>query len=135
VRITRANRAVGDEWKDRAACAGMKPDVFMVPDSYLKGRKASRIEPDMAKARAVCATCPVGRECEADGTDDMWSIRNSKTPRERGASATKPGQSEIRHGSESGATAHRRRGEPACDACLAGEAAAWRVRAARRRSA
>ena len=135
MRITRANRPQGQEYLDRAACAGMDPNLFMMPDSYLKGRKAARVEPRMAEARAVCATCPVGAECEAAGTDDMWAIRNGKTPRERGASVVKPGQQPIRHGSESGATAHRRRGEPACDACLAGEAKAWRVRAARRRSA
>ena len=128
MRITRANRAIGEEWKDHARCVGLDPNLFMMPDSYLNGRKAARVEPRMSEARAVCASCPVGLECERDGTADMWSIRNGLTPRERGASVVKPGQQPIRHGSESGATAHRRRGEPACDACLAGEAKAWRER-------
>jgi len=128
MRIIRANRAIGDEWKDRAKCVGLDPNLFMMPDSYLKGRRALRVEPAMPEARAVCATCPVGPECEQDGTTDVWSIRNGKTPRERGASTVKPGTSPINHGSEAGARAHRRRGEAPCDACLAGAALAWRER-------
>ena len=67
-------------WLD-AACAGMDPALF-VPDghsgpyTHVTGR---RIE----QAKAVCARCPVGDECEADGTDDPLSIRNGKTPQER----------------------------------------------------
>jgi WhiB family redox-sensing transcriptional regulator len=60
-------------WRHRAACRGM-PDLFF-PAGYT--------DPvPVARAKAVCATCPVARPCrdEAD-IDGIWG---GTTPRERG---------------------------------------------------
>ena len=129
MRITRANRAIGEEWKDHARCVGLDPNLFMVPDSYLKGSLVSRYEPAMSEARAVCASCPVGAECERDGIADVWSIRNGLTPRERGASAQKPARAPINHDTEGGYRTHLRCGEEPCGLC---RAAAQRARDARK---
>lgn len=52
---------MGDDWVDRAACAGTDPDVFFAPlDRH--GWAPSR-------ARAICATCPVVVECLTDAIE------------------------------------------------------------------
>lgn len=123
------NRPPGLQWLDHARCAGLDPNLFIVPDSYAKGRLAGRTEPDMSEARAVCAACTVGAECERDGTSDMWAVRNGKTPRERGASGPQSERSPINHDSEGGYRTHLRRGEEPCALC---REAAQRARQARK---
>ena len=56
------------EWRERAACRGMNVDIF-VGTNTVRTR-----HPDYTTARAVCAACPVTREClaEAGSSTGMW---------------------------------------------------------------
>lgn len=47
------------DWQLQAACRGMATDVFFHPDRE-RGDARERRE---AQAKAVCASCPVRREC------------------------------------------------------------------------
>ena len=47
------------EWQLRGACRGLDTDMFFHPDNERGPRRASR----EAAAKAVCARCPVMREC------------------------------------------------------------------------
>jgi WhiB family redox-sensing transcriptional regulator len=49
----------GGDWRDRAACRDIDPELFF-PTGY--GASAQR---QAAKAKAVCAACPVAVECLA----------------------------------------------------------------------
>jgi WhiB family transcriptional regulator, redox-sensing transcriptional regulator len=46
-------------WQARAACAGMDPQLFFAPD----GERPQQREIREAKAKAVCALCPVRAQC------------------------------------------------------------------------
>jgi WhiB family transcriptional regulator, redox-sensing transcriptional regulator len=46
-------------WQDRATCAGMDAQLFFGPD----GEKGQDREIREAKAKAVCALCPVRAQC------------------------------------------------------------------------
>jgi hypothetical protein len=66
------------DWRTFAACRaeGIHPDA-MFPDS-------DKVR--IAKARAICATCPVTRTCLRDAItsgDNQWGIRAGLTPEER----------------------------------------------------
>jgi WhiB family transcriptional regulator, redox-sensing transcriptional regulator len=52
-----------EAWRDRAACRGVDPSVFV------RGRGES-----LAEAKAICATCPVTTQCLDDaGTEPgVW---------------------------------------------------------------
>jgi WhiB family redox-sensing transcriptional regulator len=71
----------GDTWRDRAACATENPEWFYPSPSDRAGRGAKR----EAKAKAVCARCPVRAECLNWATtrgirDGIWGGLN---PEER----------------------------------------------------
>jgi WhiB family transcriptional regulator, redox-sensing transcriptional regulator len=44
-------------WRDKAACSGADPDLFFPPEK--------RGKTQAAKAKAICARCPVTAECLA----------------------------------------------------------------------
>jgi WhiB family transcriptional regulator, redox-sensing transcriptional regulator len=46
-------------WQGRAACAGMDAQLFFAPD----GERPQQREIREAKAKAVCALCPVRAQC------------------------------------------------------------------------
>jgi WhiB family transcriptional regulator, redox-sensing transcriptional regulator len=46
-------------WQDRAACAGMDAQLFFGPD----GERGQEREIREAKAKAICALCPVRAQC------------------------------------------------------------------------
>jgi WhiB family transcriptional regulator, redox-sensing transcriptional regulator len=46
-------------WQDRAACAGTDGQVFFAPD----GERSPEREIREAKAKAICARCPVRTQC------------------------------------------------------------------------
>jgi WhiB family transcriptional regulator, redox-sensing transcriptional regulator len=46
-------------WQARAACAGMDAQLFFAPD----GERPQQREIREAKAKAVCALCPVRAQC------------------------------------------------------------------------
>jgi WhiB family redox-sensing transcriptional regulator len=59
-------------WRERAACATVDPELFF-PDE-LNGWRPQE------KAKRICATCPVQRECLADApTWDTFSVRGGLT--------------------------------------------------------
>ena len=105
-------------WRDLAACTGMDPDLFH-PD---KGHSRTA-----ARAKAVCAGCPVRTDClaYAEANDIYDGIWGGMSPRDRGAlrpQMNKPRPRNqpqpINHGTEGGYSTHRRRNEDACPACL-----------------
>jgi len=66
-------------WWEHAACAGMDLDVFF---------PTRQSDDDYAQARAVCAGCPVRRECLVDAMDtelpsSRYGMRGGRTPVER----------------------------------------------------
>jgi hypothetical protein len=121
------------DWKRDGLCLtqGHPDDWFASSD----GRYGS-------KAAAICAECPVRDACltAALETGEPWGIWGGMTPeqRERLLNKRKPGPSRrpIKHGTEAGYFAHRRRGEDACDDCrLATNAATKRRRTERKKEA
>lgn len=67
------------DWSREAACLKMDPDLFF-PNG--EGQSAW---PQIAKAKAVCAVCPVRATCLdlALSTDAQYGIWAGTTPRER----------------------------------------------------
>lgn len=47
------------EWQYRGACRGMDPETFFSPETERGPRRRAR----EAAAKALCAECPVRREC------------------------------------------------------------------------
>jgi hypothetical protein len=69
-------------WKERAACAvpGIDPTIFHPREPA--ARKPVDYKAQHSAARAICESCPVGLECEAEGfgAPGIW---NGKTEYER----------------------------------------------------
>ncbi len=65
-------------WRESAACARVDPELFH-PERGPGERRA------MAQAKAVCARCPVQRECLDDALeqDDRYGIWGGLLPHER----------------------------------------------------
>jgi WhiB family transcriptional regulator, redox-sensing transcriptional regulator len=51
---------VEESWQVRAACRGPQASVFFPPPQF--ERKEEKLERE-ARAKAICATCPVKSEC------------------------------------------------------------------------
>jgi WhiB family redox-sensing transcriptional regulator len=114
----------GGDWREQALCAQIGGDVWF-PESGGSVRKA----------KAVCnggggrPPCPVRQECLEAALDrnDRYGIWGGLTDRERRVLRRSPDYPaaravrEITHGTRAGYVAHRRRGEKACQACLAAE--------------
>ena len=111
-------------WQEQAACRGASPATF-----FPSGGRGST-----ARAKQICAGCPVVEECLAfavehriiDGVFGGLDVRQRRAvqahnPRRRAVSVC---------GTESGYQAHRRADPPtpACDACREAWAAAARDR-------
>lgn len=47
------------EWQHRGACRGVDPDTFFSPETERGPRRRAR----ESAAKALCAQCPVRREC------------------------------------------------------------------------
>ena len=54
---TRPDTVSIDSWRDAAACRSVEPDLF-----FPIGTTGTAVD-HIAAAKAVCATCPVTREC------------------------------------------------------------------------
>jgi hypothetical protein len=121
-------------WLDKAACKGtLKPEVFFDPYS-------------VRSALAVCRACEVMMFCRAEGDaveslGSTFGVRGGETESvriRRRAAEWKAGKIRaprpINHGTEGGYQTHRRRGEPACDACLKANSQASSLRASRQAS-
>lgn len=121
-------RAMPYRWRDEAACTGMDPDIFHPEDRYRARPNYNNLElRRIAAARAVCARCPVGDECEAEGEaiGDRLSIRNGKTAQERNPTIRHlygdPADQE--HGTPAGYRKHYRLGTKPCPSCREAHAA------------
>lgn len=107
----------------RAACTGTGVDFFA--DSG----------PGMAKARAICATCPVNTECldHALRNHEHHGVWGGTSERQRVVLRRAQGirkigpAGEVPHGTQSGYCYHRCRCE-ACTAASTAHQAAWRAR-------
>lgn len=120
------------DWMAEAACIGVDPDVFY---QQAKGRKPA----DWTEAREVCASCPVRAQCLADAIEsrDQFAFLGGLTPEERRPLLPKLPPSmrlPIKHGTNGGYEAHRRRGEKPCLRCKGAATAARRAREAQARA-
>lgn len=118
----------------RGACVG-HPE----PDLWFSDRRA-----DKARARLICRTCPVQRECgtAAVAAGEFSAIRagidgdvlGRVAAQSRQATAPKaPPTIHATCGKPSGVRTHRRAGESSCDRCRTAEAAYHREARARAR--
>jgi hypothetical protein len=97
-------------WRLNAACADRDPDLFFPTETSMRGYRY---------ARSICESCPVRQACldeamaeEAGKSQALrFGMRGGLTPAERAIP-------EGNHGTTAGESAHRRRGEKACPACL-----------------
>lgn len=109
------------DWQTQAACRGLDPDLFH-PHTlawYGPSKQRSKVEQaQIVKAKATCATCPVGDDCEADHPSDVLSIRNGKLPEERSPNPTRT-NGRPSCGTDAGYRAHYRRGDRGNDVCQA----------------
>lgn len=112
-------------WQDAAPCRGLT-HLFFAPLAESAVTRRTRV----AKAQAICRTCPYQRECAEASKDEVggvWNgvdldepmlIRRRLSARERRGPKPKP----INHGTNGGYVAHLRRGEQPCDECSAAHA-------------
>lgn len=117
-----------DSWRDRAACKGKDPALFVPPRSRQQRHRA---------ALDVCARCPVKAEC------GEWARSEAETCVIAGGEYI--GGSNHKHthhepvavcGTDAGYYRHRRtNNEDACDACKAAHRDAEATRKKRRRLA
>ena len=116
--MTAYPRDVADDWRSRAVCRGVDPEVFFTEESVVE-------------AKAACAACPVAARCleAALALDERYGVWGGLTRVQR---ARLPRQQERAHsaavfvrgracrdagGTQKGYDRHYRAGEPPCDAC------------------
>lgn len=107
------------DWRRQAACRGQDPDLFHPTPitQYAGHRTRPKLEAKaIAWAKAICASCPVGGDCEQDAAGDTMSIRNGKLPEERNPNPTSI-DGRITCGTDAGYRAHYRRGDRGDDVC------------------
>jgi WhiB family transcriptional regulator, redox-sensing transcriptional regulator len=79
-------------WQDRAACTGMNAQLFFGPD----GERWQDREIREAKAKAICALCPVREPCLSDALRNsikhgIWGgLNNEERTRERRRRTPRP---------------------------------------------
>jgi WhiB family transcriptional regulator, redox-sensing transcriptional regulator len=71
------------DWRERAACRGTDPELFFPTRNIGVSDGGSQYQKDINAAKAVCAGCPVRKECLdfADAThqeDGIWGGINFK---------------------------------------------------------
>lgn len=65
-------------WRRQAACRGVDPSIFFPPDDG--GRVRSSV---YAKARSICASCPVRLACLKEHADELHGCWGGTSPKER----------------------------------------------------
>lgn len=120
-------------WRDEAACRG-RTDLDWFATQETPGAPSLSYKANRDACLAICAECAVRGDCLADALTEgePYGIRGGYTSRQRQRMARPPVLQPIRHGTQAGYQAHRRRGEDPCAACKAGnatETAQRRVRA------
>ena len=118
-------------WRDDAACKDdPTPDRWFVSPANRQGTEA---------AKAVCKRCPVAADCLRYALADpsLTGIWGMTTDNQRGRmrKGTPRPLPPIRHGTEGGERAHRRRGEKPCRPCQDAANLAARLRETDRKAA
>jgi WhiB family redox-sensing transcriptional regulator len=70
------------DWRERASCRGVDPELFYpVGDAWEGAGNERRAE----QAKAVCAACPVQLECLSDAVErgDAFAVLGGTLPSER----------------------------------------------------
>jgi WhiB family transcriptional regulator, redox-sensing transcriptional regulator len=117
-------------WQDSAACKGRK-DIDFFPTMDRPGGQNARWRANVARAKAVCAECPVIKDCriEAQSHDMTAGIWFGTTEAERKGLPRIISRPHVaRCGTDSGYRRHRRWGEDPCPECRFAHAIAHRVR-------
>lgn len=103
------------DWRDRAACRGMGPQLFFPEVGELHSAQT---------AKAVCSSCPVQADClnEVLTMPRDWSqhgIWAGTSPKDRRGmrAERKPSRSVAACGTNAGYQRHRRADEQPCQAC------------------
>lgn len=117
------------EWHDEAACAGVK-DVTWFPQTDKPGGRTAAHLANVARAKAICATCPVQAQCLAAAliepqTAGIWGGLTANERKGRYKPARPP---RAKCGTDSGYTRHRNAHEPPCQDCKDAHAIAARVK-------
>jgi WhiB family transcriptional regulator, redox-sensing transcriptional regulator len=79
-------------WYDRAACRGWNTQLFFGPD----GERAQDLQTREAKAKAICAVCPVREPCLTYALsnsikDGIWGgLNRAERTRERRRRSPRP---------------------------------------------
>jgi WhiB family transcriptional regulator, redox-sensing transcriptional regulator len=145
LRIREARKEARISWHADPACTDdhllpgvLRPSTWTVealcqqvdPDAHFPEKGASAKD-----AKKVCAGCTVRVQCldYAIEHQEQYGVWGGLNYRERLRVAKQPGRAArpIRHGTEAGYAAHRRRGETPCEHCAAGASEAARARKAR----
>ena len=82
----------GDDWRDKAACVGLDPDLFTIPEGQSWTSAWGKGRAELARSVCVGRGCPVVAACLADANEmgDDWTFRGGMTPDERKAIRRKP---------------------------------------------
>lgn len=125
------------DWKFAGLCTTEgNPD-----DWFISTRDSSRDSRARVRALlAICDRCPVKDACLTEAIDakhsyGVWGGMTTEQ-RERLITKRKPGRQRAReqHGTEAGYAQHRRRGDQACDECMAAANLAAGIRRDKRRA-
>jgi hypothetical protein len=123
-------------WQEEAACRGVRAPLW---DAAVHGETAEQREARHHEARNYCRRCPVALACW-EAVDWQWDegIRAGMLlPEKKTAARAEHGRprTEIRHGTEAGHAAHKRRGEHPCWPCREADRLAHAERHAKKRRA
>lgn len=71
-----------ESWHKDAACSGMDPSQFEIPEKGVGGSLTPAEQTSLAKARLVCNGCPVKKEClESSSPEDReFTVRGGLSP-------------------------------------------------------
>ncbi len=72
----------GDAWQIEGSCRGLDPDLF-----FVESERGSVRDKHVARAKAICAECPVMQSCREHGlnTQEAYGIWGGLTRHERQA--------------------------------------------------
>ena len=119
-------------WRDRAACVG-RVDIDWFPSVDRPGGTTKAFRDNIARAREVCASCPVKAECLAEARADPLTagIWGGTTETQRRGGPRQPAWRPLkaRCGTEAGYFAHLRQTHTQpCVACKEAHALTERLR-------
>ena len=87
---TPATLTTGRDWRSRAACLGVDPELF-----FPVAEAGPVLDAQVAAAKAVCRRCPVVAECLAEARARIpYGVAGGLTEDERRALARRPGRAD-----------------------------------------